>query len=77
MNRGLTNVTTALDRCFTAFETGTLDTATCGQRVRALVEHAGRPVQRKAVIETHITEVRIEHGALTPVFKLPPALPPG
>jgi site-specific DNA recombinase len=38
--------------------------------------HAGTPAQRKAVIETDIAEVRIAHGTITPVFKLPQPAPP-
>src|SRR5256885_8210804 len=35
------------------------------------VVRAGTPAQRKAVIETDIVEIRIAHGAITPVFRLP------
>lgn len=43
----------------------------------AAILRASTPALRKAVIETHIAEVRIAHGTITPVYKLPPPSPSG
>jgi len=110
LDKQITNANAAIDRYLTAFENGTLDDQTCGQRVRNLhtrlhqlqarraeiSDHAstepapptateladirdllahvfahGTPGQRKAVIETHIAEIRIQGDKIIPVFKLP------
>ncbi|GHJ45280.1 hypothetical protein Cs7R123_26220 [Catellatospora sp. TT07R-123] len=35
------------------------------------VLHHGTPGQRKAVIETHVAEIKIQGSTLTPVYKIP------
>jgi site-specific DNA recombinase len=42
----------------------------------AAILRAGTPAQRKAVIEAHVAEIRVAHGTITPVFKLPAPTPP-
>ncbi len=41
------------------------------RRALDLVLRRGTPGQRKAIIETHIAEIKIRDGLVIPVFKLP------
>lgn len=75
MQRKLAETRAAMERCFRAFEAGTMPDALRGELHAA--RETGDPIRIKTVLQALTDEVRVDaREAIEPIFRVPAVRPP-